>query len=311
MSRSTTSSSSRSSRPRACDRCRSSKRRCDGGRRCNECMKHNFACTYVEPHSSKFMAHLLDPDDAVVAADDQEYTQSLQAKLKRAEEELYQERRDGEQGTWFLYPRAVRLLLMPFPPPHPDDAGSHDLVDSFMSLSLDGPPDPGFQGKSSMGMLVKAAVAAKPSRVSTPDERVYPSQRGYGPKPWTLRLWETPSTNLTHAVDFPSASLLHTLVQLYFMHVYPLIPLLHRSTFEMHLAQNLHTTHSGFAGTVLLVCALGSIYLPEPYHTRETRLALGWSLHRQAFALKDNFPRQQATLYDLQGYCVRPSKPYT
>jgi hypothetical protein len=95
-----------------------------------------------------------------------------------------------------------------------------------------------------------------------------------------------------------------SLVDLYFANVNFLIPLLHRPTFEDCIRQRLHLPDSTFASTLLLVCALGSLYLPNSTVSKEEREALGWKWYNQVDLCGYSL-RQQPTLYDLQAYCVR------
>ncbi|KAJ7664241.1 fungal-specific transcription factor domain-containing protein [Mycena rosella] len=92
-----------------------------------------------------------------------------------------------------------------------------------------------------------------------------------------------------------------SLVSLYFSSVNPLIPLLHRPTFEQCIGRRLHEDEPGFASTVLLVCALGSLYLPEV--SRQERETLGWKWYNQV-ELCGHTLKNLPALYDLQAYCL-------
>jgi hypothetical protein len=105
--------------------------------------------------------------------------------------------------------------------------------------------------------------------------------------------------------EFPEADLLGALVALYFDNVNVFLPLLHRQNFEKDLAQNLHTTHGGFAKTVLLVCAIGARYAttdPRVCGFNPDRAGEQWF---NQVKLTGQLTHEYATLYDIQAYCVR------
>ncbi|KAJ7264507.1 fungal-specific transcription factor domain-containing protein, partial [Mycena haematopus] len=83
-----------------------------------------------------------------------------------------------------------------------------------------------------------------------------------------------------------------------------LLPLLHRQTFEREVAEGLHLRDAGFAGTVLLVCAIGARWSGEP-SVADAGLDCGWEWFDQV-QLDGNRSRllDHATLYDVQCYCL-------
>ena len=54
------------------------------------------------------------------------------------------------------------------------------------------------------------------------------------------------------------------LVDLYFVHLNPVAPLLHRPSFERQIAQGVHLHKSSFGTVYLLVCAIASRYSDDP-----------------------------------------------
>ncbi|KAJ7081016.1 fungal-specific transcription factor domain-containing protein, partial [Mycena epipterygia] len=97
--------------------------------------------------------------------------------------------------------------------------------------------------------------------------------------------------------------LMVSLVSLYFSNVNFFIPLLHRPTFEACLNRRLHIQHPGFASTLLLVCALGSLYLKDPAVPPHERVRLGSRWYDQV-QLCGHALRLRPTLYDLQAYSL-------
>jgi hypothetical protein len=54
------------------------------------------------------------------------------------------------------------------------------------------------------------------------------------------------------------------LVDLYFVHLNPVVPLLHRPSFERQITQGVHLRNSSFGTVYLLVCAVASRYSDDP-----------------------------------------------
>ncbi|KAF7355975.1 Zn(2)-C6 fungal-type domain-containing protein [Mycena venus] len=219
-----------------------------------------------------------------------EYVENLELRLKNAEKALLKIRQPG--------PHLVSGSLIRYiDPPKPDDGGPHGIAASFQALSLNGPPpDSGYQGESSAAMLVKAAVSVKSGRPSVND------RRAPAPKPWTLQPWDKQSTDILH-LSFPDPHLLSCLVSLYFADFNTFVPILHRPTFEDGVARRLHAHQEDFASTLLLVCALGSLYLTGSGMSPEDRQKLAWRWYNQV-ELCGHSLRRQPTTYDLQAYCL-------
>ncbi|KIY62970.1 hypothetical protein CYLTODRAFT_403878 [Cylindrobasidium torrendii FP15055 ss-10] len=77
-------------------------------------------------------------------------------------------------------------------------------------------------------------------------------------QPWPDEGMSLAAQNLPRRYTFPPESLLLSLVDLYFEHENPYLPLLHRPTFQHALATYQHLYDPHFGATVLLVCALGA-----------------------------------------------------
>lgn len=58
--------------------------------------------------------------------------------------------------------------------------------------------------------------------------------------------------------NFPNRDLIASLLDLYFTKVHPTIPILHRPTFERHVAESLYFTDTEFGGLLLSVLAVAS-----------------------------------------------------
>ncbi|KAJ7767023.1 fungal-specific transcription factor domain-containing protein [Mycena maculata] len=285
---------------RPCDMCRRKKRRCDGGQPCGRCIQHEFNCTYQKRAMQRTSA----------AAS---YVHSLENRLKTVESLLQESNAVPVSGSpespATFAPRqdqvldiltyAIRLLNDPFPVPHSDDLSFIEISDSLQSLSLDNPVAHGFQGKSSQAMLVKAAVDLKSG-----DNIPNAPRSSLPPKQWSIKPWMKAPPRRTYT--FPEDDLMISLISLYFDNVNIFFPIVHRPTFEKAFATNTHIHHDGFADTLLLVCALGARY------SEDSRVHLptvtecgtaGWKWFDQV-QLAGLPVSGQATLYDLQCYCL-------
>ncbi|KAJ6567550.1 fungal-specific transcription factor domain-containing protein [Mycena sp. CBHHK59/15] len=273
---------------RPCDTCRRRKR--DGGERCSRCTKNNI--TYVEGLEMRLQTieSLLRAVNArPVNGSENESTDSVSPR--------------SQAIAISIITRAMRSLNNPFPAPHSDDLIFADVEENFRSLSLDNPSDQGFQGKSSGAMLVKAALDFKTGQFKSSTTPKKPAS-GPAPKTWNSKPWEDPSPPPTYT--FPDDDLSISLISLYFDNVNVFFPLLHRPTFEKAFAEGMHLYHEGFAGTLLLVCALGSRYSDDPrVHLSHVKYCgtAGWKWFDQV-QLAGHPLRRHPTLYDLQCYCL-------
>ncbi|KAJ6492212.1 fungal-specific transcription factor domain-containing protein [Mycena sanguinolenta] len=279
---------------RPCDMCRRKKRRCDGGEPCGRCVKHEYTCTYQQ----KAMPRLASSS----------YVHSLEIRLKTVEGLLRDSNIVSSAETALDCPtydlrgvemitRAIRGLNKPFPAPLSEDLTYLDVAESLGSLSLDNPSNHGFQGKSSQAMLVKTAVDLRSQAVPA---AVSPPLIARPPKPWTIKPWE----DLPCVPDytFPPDDLMLRLISLYFSNVNIFFPVLHRPTFETAFASHKHLADTGFARTLLLVCALGARYSHDPRVLVPGRPfgTAGCIWFDQVKLTVDGQP----TLYDLQCYCL-------
>ncbi|KAF7366439.1 Zn(2)-C6 fungal-type domain-containing protein [Mycena sanguinolenta] len=222
------------------------------------------------------------------------YVQALETRVKAAEALLAKAKAEKSPGVQ-LISNAIHRLNSPFPIPHTDDLTFADIDESFRALAIDDTAAQGFQGKSSGAMLVKAAVDLRKKNSTVQDlSASFPSTS----KPFPHQTTCSPKTTF-----WPRSSFL------YFENVNTFLPLFHRPTFESAVNQHLHLSHSGFAKTVLLVCAVGARYSTDPRvsipDTSPVETA-GWKYYDQV-KLSGHLVRTHPTLYDLQAYCASPS----
>ncbi|KAJ7436693.1 fungal-specific transcription factor domain-containing protein [Mycena latifolia] len=286
---------------RPCDVCRRRKRRCNGGDPCGRCIKHELNCTYEQRAIQR------------TSGTSSSYVQALENRLKTVEALLRESNMVQTAGSAQsdsappkngpgveLLAQAIRGLNTPFPAPHSDDLSFVKIAEDLDSLSLNNPGSHGFLGKSSQAMLVKAAVDLKRGHSTTPStsSRQIPLTL----KPWRIKPWEDAPPRPKYA--FPEDDLMIHLVSLYFTNIHIFFPLFHRPTFEGAVATNMHFRDDGFAGTLLLVCALGARYSDDPRVNLPdvpSHNTAGWKWFSQV-QLAGQPLIGQATLYDLQCY---------
>ncbi|KAJ6453724.1 fungal-specific transcription factor domain-containing protein [Mycena sanguinolenta] len=281
-------------RQRPCDMCRRKKRRCEGRDIiCSHCKRFDLPCTYLQPAEVRSVARMYDGEKLPDL--DSESVHALQSRLERAEASLRQIH-DRAPVLPPIFKKIIQSMSKPLAPPHPADSEYLDVVDSFKTLSLhtNSSLDPGFQGKSSAGMLVKAAVEVK-----TGGER-FSSRSTLNASQQPLN---GPRTVPSHSLIFPAHHLVSSLVSLYFDNVNSFLPILHRPTFDQSLNQQLHIVNEGFGTILLLVCALGSLYLAESTEPAVDDTKLAWDCYAQV-ELCGHSLRRLPTLYDIQAYCL-------
>ncbi|KAJ7057303.1 hypothetical protein C8F01DRAFT_1151604 [Mycena amicta] len=279
-----------SRRRRACDRCRRDKR--NAGDRCTQCANHNVACTYLTPAATQFRAYLdessadSDSEDPSTLSSklenpehDNAYTLSLKQRIRSMEEALVL-----QQQPWLSF----RMLTVPLPPPHPDDydEGLGDVAGALSAMSLQS-EDGGYKGKSSSDVLIRAARRRKPPGKHLPQgtEVSSPTTSGFG---LHRRFSDPPRA-------FPALSHLKVLAESYFARVHPLVPILHRPTFEALLRAEHHVVDPAFWKLTLLVCALGDL------HYSGVQSAWNWYNHA---GISPTAMRTQSSLNDLQAHCL-------
>lgn len=106
--------------------------------------------------------------------------------------------------------------------------------------------------------------------------------------------------------NFPDEELLSSLVDLYFIHQNPFMPLLHRHTFEKSIADGLHQTDVQFAANVLLVCAIGSGFSQDPRVSTasyDQSCSPCWLWFYQSQEMQESL-LHKPTLHIIQSYCV-------
>ncbi|KAK0473316.1 fungal-specific transcription factor domain-containing protein [Armillaria luteobubalina] len=309
--------------PRACDMCKKKKSRlfvfwkCDSdqmpGKRCSNCVTFNLQCTHVEAMNvsacramkSIFMSHFLQSLGSAKG-----YVQTLEGRLDKMEE-LFKNRVPGfdldaelkeesEGGSSALQVRRG------------DQDQDVARLSENISRTLSIRPDTAFFGMSWCGLHLLPSIIQRRQQYfgrerSTSNELLIRRREQFWNRQSVSRVYPMRVNDTVPVYVFPDPDLMLPLVELYFTHYNSYLPLLHRPTFEKAMADGEHWTDHLYAGTLLLVCALGARYSNDQriFSTQPGGSEAGWKYFEQLTsfqtALQD---RTSTTLYELQIHCL-------
>ncbi|KAJ6467873.1 fungal-specific transcription factor domain-containing protein [Mycena sanguinolenta] len=311
------------------------------GEKCTTCIGSNLECTYVEvaakrppPNSFLDLETRLENSDAVVRQLRAELA-TVRAELARshfapnarspnsgsipdtnriADPNANTEDFDVPAAALCIMRSTLRNIIATPTAPHVDDVLDLSIGSQFEKLNV-GSGENSFIGKSSVAFLMNAALDLKPdedgkdSPPQSVDGREAKPAKGLGA--WTsrrLRYWTWKPRDdpvpRTSPFKFPPEALMSDLFELYFTQHNAFVPLLHRPTFERAVAEELHSRDDSFAGTVLLVCAIGSRWSVDP-SVASAGLDCGaeWFDQVQLTGNRSSL-LGRGTLYDVQRYCL-------
>ncbi|PBK88475.1 hypothetical protein ARMGADRAFT_997130 [Armillaria gallica] len=284
--------------PRACDMCKRKKVRCDSeqmpGKRCTNCISFNYQCTHIEALNSMGSA--------------KGYVQRLERRLRKLEllfkhflpevdidTELTEGGSTDEESSSSKVGRNEYDQIV--------SALSKD-VNKLLSISA----EKRFFGKSSgipyipMIMQKRTQFLGK-EKVDPIHQTLFMKRRE--------QFWDVQSYYSLRIDDslpdylFPEEDLMLSLVDLYFTYHNCYLPLLHRPTFENDMKTGLHRSDYMFAGTVLLVCALGARNSYDPRVFYGCNGEAGWQWFEQITPFRSSLQdRSTTTLYELQIHCL-------
>ncbi|KAG9016462.1 hypothetical protein FRB93_010711 [Tulasnella sp. JGI-2019a] len=145
-----------------------------------------------------------------------------------------------------------------------NDGTVGDYVENALEkLSLGDTEGGKFMGKSSGVSLVRTALALKET-VSGNAKKIHDAckyvEGASRPKFWKASPWEwmaAPSPAI-ESLRFPPPDLARTLIDRCFDEVIPLMPVVHRPSFEKQYAEEKHRTDLDFARLLLVVCSVGA-----------------------------------------------------
>ncbi|KAJ7075883.1 fungal-specific transcription factor domain-containing protein, partial [Mycena belliarum] len=120
---------------------------------------------------------------------------------------------------------------------------------------------------------------------------------------WDRLPWEKEVYDQRPRYVYPPSDLISTLLDLYFNSVHPILPVLHRPSFERSVAEGLHLNDTQFGATLLAMLGIASRYSNDPrvFVDGDTTLSSGWIFVKQLEVVRKLF---EPTLYDMQFYCL-------
>ncbi|KAJ3997778.1 fungal-specific transcription factor domain-containing protein [Lentinula boryana] len=314
----------------ACDFCRKKKVRCDSATRpgniCYNCQNAEVECTHNAEHKKRgprvgtIRKHPSESVQALITAvlaepksypipDDPGVIRKMLVDLSQCVRGL-----ERQMSRWR---RTVQEISVPYPPigsqsdSEESDSSEDVPMDDVLATSVQGftlnnkteSPRRHF-GKSSNLVLMRTAVDIKKEVIG--DQPIQIVDRR--PEFWTVYPWQRQILRLDQQrpLRFPSDDLLWSLIDLYFVHVHPYHPLLHRPTFITAVSHRLHIQDYGFGSVLLCVCAIASRFSKDPRNYVEgvnTENSLGWTWYQQVSQVQA-VDVEPPTLYQLQHCCL-------
>ncbi|KAK0442224.1 fungal-specific transcription factor domain-containing protein [Armillaria borealis] len=303
----------------ACDRCRKKKVKCDSatalGNRCSNCVAFDEDCTHTDlikkrgPKPIHSQESFPPPSYTERQWSDISHAQKLERRVNQLETILKELKPDAdlpeEVAGRDISPEYLSIYSSPSRQPsepseaaEPEEDFSHpDLLENMRNLSLDHSKhfSERYFGPSSTFSLLTSALSMKKKftgRETTMQLRDY----------FNLQPWEraTADAETPHYV-YPDNDLIRSLVAIYFETIHPLVPILHRPTFEEHVDEGLHLRDYNFGAALLLVLAVSSRYSDDPrvLAKPDSKLSAGWKFFEQVRVFK-NAIYTPACLYELQ-----------
>ncbi|KAJ7709658.1 fungal-specific transcription factor domain-containing protein [Mycena rosella] len=155
-----------------------------------------------------------------------------------------------------------------------------------------------FYGAASGFSLLNSAVEEKEKFLGRPA-----AQHSRRPLFWQTLPWEKVEYDQRPQYVYPQSDLIASLLDLYFRNVHPLLPILHRPSFERSVAEGLHLKDTQFGATLLVILGIASRYSDDPrvFVEGDASLSAGWKFVKQVQVVRKFF---DPTLYDVQYYCL-------
>ncbi|KAJ8073439.1 Gypsy retrotransposon integrase-like protein 1 [Marasmius tenuissimus] len=311
----------------ACDECRRRKVKCDSatnlGNICTRCQNLKLECTHNLRKQRRgprvgsqgnpirnLVNAILSTTTPFVVPDDPERVKEILVDLanhaRALERQLSLLRGISiDSETWL----SSTCPSPPDCPPEPDER--KEVEDSIESLAQElGQVSINHLkrhfGKSSHFWFIQSVVDTRQHLIRDfPIHRAvfYKVQR---PEFWFHHPWQQILTPDAPPFVFPDTDLLLGLINLYFVKVNPLFPLLHRPTFERSIADGLHLRNRSFGSILLAICAIAAKHSNDPRTLCEGTTAdhsRGWIYFRQ-IPLMHQTLTDPPSLYDIQLCCA-------
>ncbi|KIK55513.1 hypothetical protein GYMLUDRAFT_47729 [Collybiopsis luxurians FD-317 M1] len=318
------------SKREACDNCYKRKIRCDGdtspGNVCSECSAMNLQCTRnivkrkrgpkprypltpsdSEPVHSLISAILADPTAFSVPTSVHAVRKmlvDLASHSQALEKELASLRSISSlPGETSATSSSLNTSVEDASPTNETDPADA-LGDQLQGLSLNHYQGRHFGESSWHLMFHRTAAIGVGDKLDGRTERIPADLKRS--EFWDLKPWQLPPQYESIPHEYPPNDLLESLLALYWEHVHPIYPLLHKPIFERSLAAKLHLYDRTFGSTVLAVCALASRHSDDPrvlYDGTTSKHSAGWKYFNQIKFAPKSFV-ETPSVYKLQVYAL-------
>ncbi|KAJ7772586.1 fungal-specific transcription factor domain-containing protein [Mycena maculata] len=322
----------------ACDICRSKKIRCDSGKMpnniCSNCIAFNSSCTHlasaanrrnpkeqsqatgvhraavhtaiqsqIEAILSETTPYSLPKEPSSVLrtlVDIATYARNLERELAVLKGTALPDLQILDQDTYTRPPTPMDLSLTAT-----EGCVFTELRERMKGLMVDSSHNR-FYGQSSDIMLIKTVMDIKQVQVTGRLDKQLADHLLAIKRPeyWNSYPFHQPPEEAPDIYVFPEPDLMDSLLSLYWLHVQPFVPLLHRPTFEKSVAEGLHLKNSRFGATLLLVCAMAARYSSDPrVYLNNSEHSCGWKWAAQIRLVRQSFTTTPS-LYDVQICCL-------
>ncbi|KAG7446295.1 uncharacterized protein BT62DRAFT_931742 [Guyanagaster necrorhizus] len=295
--------------PGACDICRKKKIKCDSATmpsgRCSNCIAFDSKCMHTDPIKKR------GPKTNSYVEELEQRVNKLEDMLRELKPEVVIQEDDAYSPVQLHNsPSSLQDSTgessSPRQPSEPSDSAESDLphielLEHLKRMSLHTFGNRYF-GPSSSFSLVKSAMSIKSEFMGKEASLCVSDYRQY----FDLQPWERESAEReTPHYVFPDDDLIILLVDIYFKTINPVLPILHRPTFDKNLVEGLHLRDHNFGAALLLVLAIASRYSNDPrvYSDPNAKLSSGWKFFEQVRIVK-NAIYESPSLYELQYYAL-------
>ncbi|CAK5270290.1 unnamed protein product [Mycena citricolor] len=174
-----------------------------------------------------------------------------------------------------------------------------DLISQFRQFSLKLPRFQLYFGPSSTFAFARNAMLVKEKLLGNAAQPESPSLMVL----WNFHSWEHEAYfHHQPCYVYPPPDLIDNLVKIYWTYIHPTFPMLHRPTFEAHVADGLYLSDDKFGALLLSVLALSAQYSSDPrvMDNCHAEVTVGWNYIAQ-IQVDQSF---SATLFEVQSYAL-------
>ncbi|KAF7358442.1 Zn(2)-C6 fungal-type domain-containing protein [Mycena venus] len=257
--------------------------------RCSSCIFLNTDCTHT--YQLRVMKVKRGPKNRRI--------DELEKKLAVVEAKLnsVQSQSGGATPSTSLPPSHLTSPYSPWSLPEEEELTGDELAEYLSAGSW----KHRFFGSASAYMLAKDAMAVKDEYVGRPIVAQFRR-----PEFWNIRPWEDGPPEENPRYVYPDPDLISSLTDLYFVNIHPMMPLLHRPSFERSARNGQHLQDHRFGATLLAVLAIASRYSDDPrvlVPGFNSAISSGWNFFNQVQLIRKSL-FDEPSIYEVQLYCL-------